>query len=160
MKLVVYFFLFAYATVSAQTDPVQLPILNQQIISFVDQKIGKKVGRGECWDLAQEALDKYNAEWNGNLLFGKEIDPKKEVVLPGDIVQFEKVKVKYFDGKYEISEEYQHHTAIVYSVDNKGNYQLAQQNTSDLGKKVGVAPFRMQDVQRGTVKFYRPVPKA
>ena len=35
---------------------VKLPELNQKIIDYVNQNIGKKVGRGECWDLVQIPL--------------------------------------------------------------------------------------------------------
>ncbi|HNX58050.1 MAG TPA: hypothetical protein PKK43_03055, partial [Spirochaetota bacterium] len=30
--------------------------LNEKVIAYVNTVLGKKVGRGECWDLAQEAL--------------------------------------------------------------------------------------------------------
>ena len=50
-----------------------IPELNKQVIDFVKSKISKKVGRGECWDLASEALKSIDAHWDGRYKFGKEI---------------------------------------------------------------------------------------
>jgi len=69
-----------------------IPELNQKIIKFVDSKMGKKVGRGECWDLAADALKLVGAKWDGNYKFGIKINPKEECVFPGDIIQFEGVR--------------------------------------------------------------------
>ncbi|TNE52669.1 MAG: hypothetical protein EP338_14345 [Bacteroidetes bacterium] len=134
----------------------KLPELNQQVLKYVDQQIGKKVGRGECWDLAQEALDGISAKWDGNLKFGRLINPKREAILPGDIIQFEKVRVKFQDGNFEITENYQHHTAIVYEVEGKTQLQIAQQNTSYSGKKVAVSPLDLKNIDRGKIFIYRP----
>jgi hypothetical protein len=50
-----------------------IPSINKQIIVFVKNNIGKKVGRGECWDLANEGLNFVSAKWDGEYNFGKEI---------------------------------------------------------------------------------------
>ena len=142
-----------------QGIPKNTPELNKKILAFVEASIGKKIGRGECWDLAQKPLDKFDADWNGLLKYGKVVNPKKVDIFPGDIIQFERVIVKYEQDGYKMTEQFAHHTAIVYRVDAKGSYQIAQQNTSFTGRKVGVSALRLEDIKKGKITFYRPIAK-
>jgi hypothetical protein len=135
------------------------PELNKKIIKYVNSVIGKQVDRGECWDLANQALNQNNAKWNGEYVYGKPIDPEKDEVFPGDIIQFEKVKVKYTKGNTITTETMGHHTAIVYKVYKKGKYQLAHQNTGFSGRKVGLSDLELENVIKGKMKFYRPQSK-
>ncbi|HUW06329.1 MAG TPA: hypothetical protein VMW01_08700 [Williamwhitmania sp.] len=137
----------------------ELPVLNQKIVDYVTTVIGKKVDRGECWDLANRALTNNNAEWDGEYKYGKRIDPKKDVVLPGDIIQFENVKVVYKKGNTTTTEMMPHHTAIVYKVIAPGVYELAHQNTGFSGRKVGLSEFNLTNMVKGRIYFYRPVLK-
>src|SRR5574337_709847 len=73
----------------------KIPALNQKIIDYLSGLIGKRIGHGECWDLANEALTKVNAKWDGAYKFGKPIDPSKDSIYPGDLIQFEKVTLSY-----------------------------------------------------------------
>ncbi|MFZ1333710.1 MAG: hypothetical protein WAR83_16070, partial [Flavobacteriales bacterium] len=41
-----------------------IPELNQHIVAYALGQEGKKVGRGECWDLAAEALNSGGATWD------------------------------------------------------------------------------------------------
>jgi hypothetical protein len=148
-------FLFYTVTVWGQ----KTPDLNKQIIKYVNSVMGKQVDRGECWDLANQALTKHNAKWNGEYIYGKEINPEKDEVFPGDIIQFEKVKVKYTNGNTITTETMGHHTAIVYKVYKKGKYQLAHQNTGFSGRKVGLSDLELENVIKGKMKFYRPQTK-
>ncbi len=139
-----------------------LPVINQQIIHYVDGVIGKQVNRGECWDLADEALTKSGAKFDKSTektlyIFGEEYNPGRENILPGDIVQFEKVTVKYQEGNRIMTESYAHHTAIVYEVLNNREIRLAHQNTSRTGKKVGISTLNLENVQKGKMFFYRPI---
>jgi hypothetical protein len=145
--------LFAQQTV-AQPG---IPALNEQIIAFVNSKLKKKVGRGECWDLAAEALNQAGATWDGNMGFGQVVDPKTGVIYPGDIIQFEKVQVKYTVGNMNFAESYPHHTAVVYKVLADGSYEIAQQNTSETGQKVGIGKLDLKTVTKGQLTFFRPV---
>lgn len=133
-----------------------IPALNEQVVAFVTSKLNKKVGRGECWDLAAEALNNAGASWDGQLKFGKVIDPKTEVIYPGDIIQFENVQVKYSVGQANFSESYPHHTAVVYKVLADGSYEIAQQNTSATGRKVGIGKLDLKNVTKGQLTFFRP----
>jgi hypothetical protein len=147
---------FAFKTPSTLQDCGETPELNKQIIEIVKSKMNTKVGRGECWDLAAEALKGVNAKWNGMYVFGKEVNYKKECIFAGDIIQFERVKLKYTKNGISYVEEMTHHTAVIYEVKAKGIYMLAHQNTTETGKKVGLSEMDVNDVTKGKFKIYRP----
>jgi hypothetical protein len=134
----------------------KIPELNKEIIKYVDSVIGKKVERGECWDLANQALIKVGADWDREYKYGKKIDPRIDKVYPGDLIQFEKVTVKYTQGNATYTEIMEHHTAIVYKVIEKGVYELAHQNTEFSGRKVGISKLDINTVVHGKMYFYRP----
>lgn len=139
----------------SQTD--SLPELNKKIISFVKANIGKRVGRGECWDLAEKPLNEYNAKWDKLYEFGRKLDLKKEKILPGDIIQFQNVQIKTVEGNKTITETYLKHTAIVFEVISKEHLKIAQQNTSQKGKKVSIDNLYLEDIYKGKITIYRPV---
>lgn len=66
--------------------------------------MGKKVGKGECWDLAAGALNEVSAKWESPYEFGNEINDKNEIVFPGDIIQFEGVKLVYPSKSWKSSQ--------------------------------------------------------
>jgi len=133
-----------------------VPELNKAILLYVDSKMGKKVGRGECWDLASESLKSINATWDGAYKYGRKIDPEKECVFPGDIVQFEGVKLKYVKDGLEYTEKMLHHTAIIHTVKGAGLYELAHQNTAYSGRKVGLSDLDFSTLTKGKFFIYRP----
>lgn len=133
-----------------------LPELNRKIIDFVDSKMKKKVGRGECWDLAAQALNTAGATWNGKLKFGRLIDPETETILPGDIVQFEGVKIKFEKAGAKYKEILNHHTGIIYTVKGRKQFDLANQNTAQYGRKVGLSYIDLEQVTSGRYFIYRP----
>ncbi|MEO8591489.1 MAG: hypothetical protein ABI432_19060 [Flavobacteriales bacterium] len=139
----------------AEQDNV--PALNQRVVDFVKGKMGKKVGAGECWDLAAEALNTAGARWDGLYGFGEVVDWKKAEVFAGDIVQFENVEVERREGDMVRRERYGHHTAVILEVREKGVYTIGQQNMQGLGRKVGLGELAMSDVRGGKIVFYRPV---
>ena len=136
---------------------VKLPALNQKIAKYVQSQIGKKVGRGECWDLASQALNYAGASWDGVYGFGKKLDLKKDSIYPGDIIQFNNVKTSRKENDQLIKGSYPIHTAVVYEVLDKGVVKMAEQNTSEFGRKVGVSVFDTKSVVSGKVTFYRPI---
>jgi hypothetical protein len=137
----------------------QSPELNQKIVDYVTSQIGKKVDRGECWDLAYQALMQNNCEWDGRYAFGNKLNPKTDSIYPGDIMQFENVTIKYKEKNILYQESYPHHTAIIYQVIGKGYYKIAHQNFEKTGKKVGISKLRLADKTSGSIMFYRPVAK-
>ena len=135
----------------------EVPALNHQLVSFVRSHINQKVGRGECWDIAPAALNSVKAKWDNAYQFGREVNPEIECVYPGDIFQFTGVQVKYQKDGYIYEDIMAQHTAVVYAVRSKGNYIMAEQNTSIAGKKVALHPLELKNIVRGKVSIYRPV---
>jgi hypothetical protein len=141
-----------------------VPALNMKIIEFVNQSMGKTVGAGECWDLAAIALDYADAYHDRSsektiYIFGKEVDPEANTIYPGDIIQMKNVKLQYNKDNAIYTEHMDHHTAIVYKVNGKGDYEIAHQNTSFSGRKVGRSTLRLEDMKSGKLIFYRPISK-
>ena len=136
-------------------SPDTLPELNQKIISFVDSKMKKKVGRGECWDLAAEALNANGAKWNGKFKYGRQLTPG-ERILPGDLIQFEGVKIKYESSTEKYIHILKHHTGIIYTVKGDMQFDMANQNTEQHGRKVGLTFVDLEKIISGKYFIYRP----
>lgn len=134
----------------------QIPELNKKIIAFVKSHLNKKVDRGECWDLAAGALDYAGARWDHDFNFGKKVNYKTECIYPGDIIQFEGVEIIYQQDNVFHRIKLDHHTAIIFEVKEKGNYKVAEQNTSNTKKKVGINPVDISKITKGTFKIFRP----
>jgi hypothetical protein len=140
-----------------------LPPLNAKIVEYIEKVRGTRVDRGECWDLAFRALEYSGAYFDRSSkrtinIYGRLLDPEKEEVLPGDLIQFENVKLEWMMDKYTTYRaEMKHHTAIVYSVNGPGDYQIAHQNTQEWGKRVDINQFKMDRVVKGDIMIYRPV---
>lgn len=152
-----FLFLFNFYLLSQDT----LPALNKQILNYVESVIGKQVDRGECWDLANQALTRFNAKWDRQFKYGKLLDHKKDVIYPGDIIQFKDVLVEYTtkndDGSITTTRETMgQHTAIVYRVNAPGDLMLAHQNTGFSGRKVGISRLVLANIKKGKIWVYRP----
>jgi len=136
--------------------PENLPELNinKKIVKLLDSLIGKRIGRGECWDLAQYLLDYYNADWKRLTDFGKELDYKSDKISAGDIIQMYNVKLAY-NNKVKYFGLPQH-TAVVYKVISKNHFKIAHQNVE--GKRyVIISDFDLSHLKTGKIYFYRPV---
>lgn len=158
ITVVVFFLLTTIAHGQFATPCTETPELNQQILQVLNPYVGKKIGRGECWDAAKLALETVGAEWDGLYVFGRAIDVKKECIQPGDIIQFEKVEVRteFPDGRITV-ETFGHHTSIVYSVKPGGNLELLHQNTGYTGRKMGITALNLAGITKGKYIVYRPV---
>ncbi len=122
--------------------------LNGKVLTFAKLNVGKQVGDGQCWTLADQALKFAGARRPGSgglgiFQFGTAIangkNPPTSLMRPGDIVQFE--EVKFEDGNSWF--EFPKHTAIVQSVQgtkvtllhqNLGNQKTVQSTTLDFSK--------------------------
>lgn len=134
-----------------------VPEVNQQVVGFVKSKINQRVGRGECWDLAAQALNSAGASWDGRYGFGREVHADKECIFPGDIVQFDGVKVRYQRGTYFYEETMDKHTAVIYEVRGETSFVVAEQNTSGGGRKVTLNPLDLKSIVKGQCRLYRPI---
>jgi hypothetical protein len=155
MRLIVLILFLLFANyLKAQCDSIAP--LNKAIITWVSTQVNKKVGTGQCWDLAQQALNKSGAKWDGQYGFGRPLK-KGECLMPGDIVQFEKVKTKRMVNGNEFKEDFPHHTAIIYDVTSSDQIKLIHQNTGYNGKKVAISDFFFSSVKSGKFTVFRPV---
>jgi hypothetical protein len=134
-----------------------IPQTNAAIVEYVESVMGTQVDRGECWDLANQALKRVDAKWDGQYVYGKAIDYETEPVYPGDIVHFRKVTIKQTEGLTTYTQTMEEHTAIIVKVFAVGVYDLAHQNTSFSGRKVGVSPIDLNGLVKGKVTIYRPI---
>lgn len=150
--ILLFFVLLSFRGIT-QCDSI--PLINQEILTFVKSKMKKKVGTGECWDLAKFALDEVDAKWDGELVYGRKLD-KGECIYPGDIIQFEKIKIKYKEGNQTFTETMPHHTAVIFETNGQDEVILAHQNTGYTGKKVGTSKLRFSTIISGKYYIYRP----
>jgi hypothetical protein len=147
---------------SSFTFKAELPELNAKIVTYLDSVMGQKVDRGECWDLAAGALAYSGAYFDRSSLktvtsYGRELNYKKEEVLPGDLIQFQNVELSWKDGNTTYKETMGQHTAVVYKVNGPLNYEIAHQNTGQWGKKVGVSNLNLNNLAKGKLWIYRPI---
>src|SRR6266545_3177081 len=135
--------------------------LNQRVVQFAADHLGKKVGDGECATLIVEALRTTGAaapvgDSEGRFTFGKPIERK--ALTAGDLIHFEKARFEHksADGGFSWA-EFPLHTAIVQRVQgtrvtllhqNYGGKRTVQRLTLDLA-----------DLKRGTVAYFRPQPR-
>lgn len=132
--------------------------LNGKIVAFVDQAAGSKVGRGECWDLAQEALDTNLADWSRPVTFGRLLDPESDEIKAGDIIQFRALKItEHLPGNVTRQESLGNpdHTAVIYKVLGKKHYTLAHQNVAGK-RRVVKTDIDLAQVVSGRYWIYRP----
>ena len=136
------------------TTQTPLPGVNQQIVDYCKKQEGKKVDRGECWDLAAFALNDAKAAWAYPYDFGTRYNYKKDTILAGDIIQFENVELK--GENYSMTMP--HHTAIVLEVLAGKKCVIAHQNFAGK-RKVQFTEINFDEVKKGTLQFYRPLTK-
>lgn len=158
--------LISYPVSSAAIDPVKKSAgkkspyvaTNKDVLAFTKQAIGTKVGRGECWDLAQQALDYSGSIWRKPHQFGFPLK-KGEEVLPGDIIQFQSTRFEWKNGNRSSWKQLgaPNHTSIIYAV--KGSQiQLAHQNVNGV-RKVFLEVLDLKHIVSGSYKIYRPYKK-
>lgn len=168
--------LFAYA---ADSGP-KVSGLNLRILNFCKKSVGKKVGDGQCADLAYRALMDAGAEspddfrdnprpgdyvW-GDLVYGHKVQEGKhletgdrKLVLPGDVIQMRDVLIEH----EEETEEYitretidaDHHTAVVSGVSKDGlTYDIIEQNANEI-PTVTKGALHLEDMKSGYILVYR-----
>jgi hypothetical protein len=133
--------------------------INDKVLAFVGSVMGKTVNSGECWDLAQEALDNAGADWVRPLNFGTLLAPVSDEIRPGDIIQFRSVRLTFkIPGGITKFEKLGNpdHTAIIYGVEGKKIYKLAHQN-SDGRRYVVTTVIDLNCLTEGKYWIYRPV---
>ncbi len=152
-----------------------LPPLNRKVVDFARERLGEKVGNGECTALASAALRSAGARHfgfhgnGGDYIWGRPIESFKDA-MPGDIVQF---RDAVFRGKARLSgkrtltwhQEYPHHTALISEVRDGGKtVVLLHQNVGPDGASreqkqvVSETTLRVDGLQKGgRLWIYRPI---
>lgn len=133
--------------------------LNGKIIEFVNKVMGTTVGRGECWDLAQQSLDQNLADWARPTTFGILLNPESNEIRAGDIIQFRNLKItEHLPGGIMRSETLgaPDHTAVIYKVLGKKRYTLAHQNVRGI-RSVIRGDVNLTNITSGKYWIYRPV---
>lgn len=118
--------------------------LDKQIVAFARSQIGKvyfyknsktgQKGKGECWDLAEGALNSAGAKTstdlnptltpNGDYIWGETVSFKE--LKAGDIIQFNGHVMTYHDKEFTRG----HHTAIVEKVGENGAIHVIEQHVT------------------------------
>jgi len=133
-----------------------MPSTNQKVAIWALGRLGQRVGSGECFDLADQALRNAGANSAADLgptgddadyVWGDSIQVKD--AMGGDILQFRDHEVTttvvtestFADGTVEddtevVTVDRAHHTAIVDANLGGGRYRVIEQNVDPLGKKV------------------------
>ena len=137
--------------------PSAEPPLNQGVLKYATAQVGKKVGNGECWTLAAEALKDAGAKHANGYTFGRKLD-KAEPVLPGDVMQFTSARFAGHSGRRSWTVElgFPHHTAVVQAVEGPTKYRILEQNPGP----VKAATIDFKDLKSGSYEVYRPEPAA
>jgi hypothetical protein len=152
--------------------------LNEKIVKFCADKVGMKVGSGQCAGLPVEALkasggkpftdfkefpDKGDYVW-GELVYALEAKDGaaeeqkvlKGGVLPGDVMQLR--DTKFSDGKY-VRAANGHHTVVVKTVQENGKVLVVLEQNSNGKMFVTESTYRLNDLKAGWLRIYRPVPE-
>ncbi|BCX47788.1 SH3 domain-containing protein [Haloferula helveola] len=121
-----------------------------KVLEFAESHLGKPVGNGECWTLANQAYvaAKISRPGGDQRVWGREIDYEKEEILPGDIIE---IKEATFTGGLKVPNQ---HTAIICKATRRGDLEVLEQNTG--GRKfVTRGAISLRALESGTVRIYR-----
>lgn len=79
---------------SAEAEKKRIAEIPIKMEAYCRSQMGKQVGNGECWTLANEAFNACGLKRPGGDLrvWGRLVDWKKEELLPGDIVEYRTAK--------------------------------------------------------------------
>ena len=155
--------------------------LGEKVVNFARGKLGQRLGSGECFDLADQALRSASAKSaadfgrvakDADYVWGASVSPSD--ARPGDIIQFRDYR---YDRTIETStredtdfQERPHHTAIVERMDGAGAITVLEQNAPD-GSPGKRTQLFFSDVSttsggkkttikvQGSFRFYRPQPR-
>lgn len=144
---------------AADSKPAEQPAdpapMNATILDFARKNLGKQVGNGECWTLADKALKLAGAQAPDTYVWGRPLGPK-EAILPGDVIQFTTVRLEK-DGGFQGLGNPQH-TAIVAKVLSPTELVILHQNYGV--KTVTELTIDISTKTAGELVIYRPLPGA
>lgn len=127
-----------------------VPELNHKVVEFCRQNFDKKVGSGDCAQLATLSLAAAGAKRLGIYTWGRELD-EREPLLPGDCLQLELVEMK----APGFSRGFHHHTAVVEEV-RPNEIVVFHQNVRPKGEIVQRDTWPKAAFKGGSAIAYRP----
>ena len=151
----------------------------ERIAAWCEARIGTKVGNGECWTLANDAITAVAEECraqnqepcvpsrsyvHGALIYTyippKPSDPPSGVLAAGtargDIIQFLTAHFRSRDGLSWSSRGAPDHTAVITAVERGGILKVLEQNVGGT-KIVMEGKVDMSEMTSGEVRIFRPV---
>jgi hypothetical protein len=168
--------LSAFAASAASADTI-----GEKVVKFCKDRVGKKVGDGECASLAFAALEAAGAQTSadykdspkrgdyvwGKLAFVREVKESKAgernvdglKVRPGDIVQLRDAKFRGKKGKVTYFMEAPHHTAVVVGLRDNGRTLVVLEQNGNGKRYVIEGTYRLDDLKEGWLRVYRPQAK-
>jgi hypothetical protein len=156
--------------------------LEARVEKFARDRIGRKVGDGQCTALAIEALKAAGAKTTFDYgVSGPDADyqwgqfvARFDDARPGDVIQFRGVKISSTrttrtpdGGAYTETRslDIEHHTAVVAANLGGGKFKVLEQNVGAAGASdavkqiVQLNELNLNDMTEGKVWIYRPVKK-
>ena len=131
--------------------------LQEPILEYLDDNLGKTIGRGECWDLIDRMLNSMSADRQTGIINGMLLDIENDEILSGDILYFNSVNIATCpDLSMWETIGNPHHFAVVYRVNSKKNYMVFHQNVEGQ-REVISSNVNLNRMLSGCVKAYRPV---
>ena len=119
----------------------KLPALNRRILLFANEKHGRRVRDGDCWQFVDAARASAGArKFADPYVFGRAVTFAQAV--PGDMVQFKGRGIQ--------------HSAILWGKNDDGSIVVIHANSPPNGKNVGRLRYDSRSVN-AFATFYRPV---
>ncbi|MDC1406369.1 CHAP domain-containing protein [Akkermansiaceae bacterium] len=122
----------------------------KKIVEFAVQNMGKKVGDGQCWGLANLAYRHAGIRHRGGYVWGRRIHWQTEGVRPGDIIQFE-------NARYPYAYTDENHTAIILKVAGRSSVKVAHQHWNNI-YRVTTTTIPLTYLRSGSQTVYRYEP--
>lgn len=135
------------------------------VASWAESKTSQMVGNGECWTLAQQAIDQSSGGYalspqgltHGYLIY--QVTPQgvlvsKDEIKRGDVIQYYQAKFQHSNGSTSFA-GMPDHTAVVTNV-NGSEIEYLNQNTGGV-KRVQPGKQIFSDLVSGDVKIFRVV---
>lgn len=112
--------------------------------------MGKKVGDGQCWGLANLAYRHAGIRHRGGYVWGRRIHWQTEGVRPGDIIQFT-------NARYPYAYTDENHTAIILKVAGRSSVKVAHQHWNGI-YRVTTTTIPLTYLRSGSQTVYRYEP--
>ncbi|MFQ3651765.1 MAG: hypothetical protein SNJ75_15680 [Gemmataceae bacterium] len=154
--------------------PAAPATINDRMVAFLAQNVGKRIGGGECAHVASEALRASGARFirrpdvvPGDYVWGNLVkvvsnngvwrDSAPNVrVRPGDLLQYHNVRIRGAGGWTFWTSQ---HTAVVASVDSLGRPTSVFEQNVNGDRTMRVSQINLSQLLSGRISIYRAEPR-